>query len=1026
MTNEGGKTCSVCTEEMDLTDLQLKPCKCGYEICVWCWHHIMNMAEKDGTEGRCPACRTPYDKEKIVSMSVSCDINSEKKSKPQKMKSRTTDGRKHLSNVRVVQRHLVYTMGIPATLADEDVLQRKEYFGQYGKVLKASLTRTSGGAIQYSTSNTCSVYITYTKEEEAIRCIQSVHGYILQGQPLRACFGTTKYCHTWLRNMPCSNPDCVYLHEIGSQEDSFTKDEIVSAYTRSRVQQITGATNNLERRSGDVLPPPVDEFSISGTASSKPISRSPSDNPSSQLKCSPPNSSSGRSISLPAAASWGLRASNGHPPTATSPCSNGSSKQTDCNGSVGFPSLVGSTSPSSTLPTDVGKKSWVTEESRSSQSSKDLGSSDYSKQYVVKDRQKITADTLGQVQDAPLTATTSRHLPTESRDDNCTQNLPNIACGVDDDQQSCLSHSDIDDDVALDEKIPSLCSGLSSVGIDGHHSNERYDATEPNSSVSNHLFRSFRNHESQQSNPENTGRHLTSLQSREVTSDGVFGSRLSSNWGSESQIQVLRDRCSTLEVDSLASGEQNTKVSEVHHPVHLAHRSSSINISSSSNGHSWPYVHACGTSDQVSRDPLSVHTKTDEVVIPFTSSDSVMPNGYAENNVSTCAGLEELFGQSNLFSSVEKGKYSGRLDNDPVNFERNASVDMGESNIISNILSMDFDTMDESLVSPQNFAKLFSESDNQFGSFKIRSSRKDQKSNESRFSFARQVDYADQRTDSDLYRNIGNTMASNLNTRVSQDNQDIRLDELPNGLSCNFLEESDTFYSGNSNISSNRFSVSRAPVSAPPGFSVPSKVPPPGFSVQERMDRTFDATTVNQFFGSSSLLRNQYHVQPTSEVASIEDIELFDPAILAVGTGRPANGINNLSIDIRSNPALQLGGSDIDPRNQLLRQQFLSPQQNLRYPDHIGDRFSPQTSAYNTPSRYLDQSQFAQLSYQPRTDFASHGWNSWNENQSGNDLNMLDLLKNERFGHNQYFPEYDNRNSRMPKPNDLYNKAFGM
>lgn len=30
----------------------------------------------------------------------------------------------------------------------------------------------------------------------------------------------------------CSNPDCLYLHDIGSQEDSFTKDEIISAYTR--------------------------------------------------------------------------------------------------------------------------------------------------------------------------------------------------------------------------------------------------------------------------------------------------------------------------------------------------------------------------------------------------------------------------------------------------------------------------------------------------------------------------------------------------------------------------------------------------------------------------------------------------------------------------------------------------------------------------------------------------------------------------------------------------------------------------
>jgi len=70
MSDYGEKTCPLCAEEMDLTDQQLKPCKCGYQICVWCWHHIMDMAEKDQSEGRCPACRTPYDKEKIVGMTV--------------------------------------------------------------------------------------------------------------------------------------------------------------------------------------------------------------------------------------------------------------------------------------------------------------------------------------------------------------------------------------------------------------------------------------------------------------------------------------------------------------------------------------------------------------------------------------------------------------------------------------------------------------------------------------------------------------------------------------------------------------------------------------------------------------------------------------------------------------------------------------------------------------------------------------------------------------------------------------------
>lgn len=32
MSDEGEKSCPLCAEEMDLTDQQLRPCKCGYEV----------------------------------------------------------------------------------------------------------------------------------------------------------------------------------------------------------------------------------------------------------------------------------------------------------------------------------------------------------------------------------------------------------------------------------------------------------------------------------------------------------------------------------------------------------------------------------------------------------------------------------------------------------------------------------------------------------------------------------------------------------------------------------------------------------------------------------------------------------------------------------------------------------------------------------------------------------------------------------------------------------------------------------
>ena len=54
-----------------------------------------------------------------------------------------------------------------------------------------------------------------------------IYVYIrIDGHHLRASYGTTKYCNNFIRGVSCSNPDCVYLHELGDDEDRFTKEEI--------------------------------------------------------------------------------------------------------------------------------------------------------------------------------------------------------------------------------------------------------------------------------------------------------------------------------------------------------------------------------------------------------------------------------------------------------------------------------------------------------------------------------------------------------------------------------------------------------------------------------------------------------------------------------------------------------------------------------------------------------------------------------------------------------------------------------
>lgn len=49
------------------------------------------------------------------------EMNSQHKKKIQKLKPKSSDGRKHLNDVRVIQRNLVYIIGLPINLADEDV-----------------------------------------------------------------------------------------------------------------------------------------------------------------------------------------------------------------------------------------------------------------------------------------------------------------------------------------------------------------------------------------------------------------------------------------------------------------------------------------------------------------------------------------------------------------------------------------------------------------------------------------------------------------------------------------------------------------------------------------------------------------------------------------------------------------------------------------------------------------------------------------------------------------------------------------
>ena len=64
-------------EDLDITERNLWPCKCGYQICLFCYRHI-----KEDLNGLCPACRTTYDDAnvKLVTPDPQTSLNLDVKS----------------------------------------------------------------------------------------------------------------------------------------------------------------------------------------------------------------------------------------------------------------------------------------------------------------------------------------------------------------------------------------------------------------------------------------------------------------------------------------------------------------------------------------------------------------------------------------------------------------------------------------------------------------------------------------------------------------------------------------------------------------------------------------------------------------------------------------------------------------------------------------------------------------------------------------------------------------------------------
>lgn len=96
------------------------------------------------------------------------------------------NNRRHLANMRVVQKNLVYVIGLSARVANEDLLRQWEYFGQYGRIIKIVVNRRNMANFPVArVEPSVGVYVTFARKEDAAQCIQAIDGTVLEGRVLR-------------------------------------------------------------------------------------------------------------------------------------------------------------------------------------------------------------------------------------------------------------------------------------------------------------------------------------------------------------------------------------------------------------------------------------------------------------------------------------------------------------------------------------------------------------------------------------------------------------------------------------------------------------------------------------------------------------------------------------------------------------------------------------------------------------------------------------------------------------------------
>lgn len=124
---------------------------------------------------------------------------------------------KHMQNCKLIQRNMVYVMGLPFSLKIfEDSFNESAFFGNYGRVLSISIAEDTNNG-----HKTLSAFVTYDCELSATLAVVALDKMKIDNCLIRAGYGSNKYCMYFLNGLPCLKKICTYAHKMASPKLCF-------------------------------------------------------------------------------------------------------------------------------------------------------------------------------------------------------------------------------------------------------------------------------------------------------------------------------------------------------------------------------------------------------------------------------------------------------------------------------------------------------------------------------------------------------------------------------------------------------------------------------------------------------------------------------------------------------------------------------------------------------------------------------------------------------------------------------------